>query len=125
MQEKDGIMVRIKDIINGATDAERDQARRVCRERLIRQTTCFQFFLLLFGLGFWVVMIFENVLIGENADMEFEIGSVIKMKKPHPCGENRWEILRVGMDFRLKCQGCGHQVMVPRKVVEKNFKGFL
>ena len=37
--------------------------------------------------------------------MEFEIGSVIKMKKPHPCGENRWEILRVGMDFRLKCQG--------------------
>ena len=36
--------------------------------------------------------------------MEFEIGSVIKMKKPHPCGENRWEILRVGMDFRLKCQ---------------------
>ena len=33
--------------------------------------------------------------------------------------------LRVGMDFRLKCQGCGHQVMVPRKVVEKNFKGFL
>ena len=54
--------------------------------------------------------------------MEFEIGSVIKMKKPHPCGENRWEILRVGMDFRLKCQGCGHQVMVPRKVVEKNFK---
>ena len=56
--------------------------------------------------------------------MEFEIGSVIKMKKPHPCGENRWEILRVGMDFRLKCQGCGRQVMVPRKVVEKNFKGF-
>lgn len=57
--------------------------------------------------------------------MEFEIGSVIKMKKPHPCGENRWEILRVGMDFRLKCGGCGRQVMVPRKVVEKNFKGFL
>ena len=57
--------------------------------------------------------------------MEFEIGSVIKMKKPHPCGENRWEILRVGMEFRLKCQGCEHNVIVPRKVVEKNFKGFL
>ena len=47
------------------------------------------------------------------------------MKKPHPCGANEWEILRVGMDFRLKCKGCDHQVMVPRKLVEKNFKGFI
>lgn len=57
--------------------------------------------------------------------MEFCVGQKIKMKKAHPCGENCWEILRVGMDFRLKCTGCGHQVMVPRKLVEKNFKGFL
>lgn len=57
--------------------------------------------------------------------MEFNIGQVIKMKKPHPCGANEWEILRVGMDFRLKCKGCDHQVMVPRKLVEKNFKGFI
>ena len=55
--------------------------------------------------------------------MEFNVGQVIKMKKPHPCGANEWEILRVGMDFRLKCKGCDHQVMVPRKLVEKNFKG--
>ena len=55
--------------------------------------------------------------------MEFNVGQVIKMKKPHPCGANEWEILRV--DFRLKCKGCAHQVMVPRKLVEKNFKGFI
>lgn len=57
--------------------------------------------------------------------MEFSVGQVIKMKKSHPCGANEWEILRVGMDFRLKCKGCDHQVMVPRKLVEKNFKGFI
>ncbi len=57
--------------------------------------------------------------------MEFNVGQVIKMKKSHPCGANEWEILRVGMDFRLKCKGCDHQVMVPRKLVEKNFKGFI
>ena len=57
--------------------------------------------------------------------MDFQIGQIIRMKKPHPCGANEWEILRVGMDFRLKCKGCDHQVMIPRKLVEKNFKGFI
>lgn len=52
----------------------------------------------------------------------FDIGDVIRMKKPHPCGSHEWEILRVGADFRLKCVGCGHQIMVPRKLVEKNTK---
>jgi hypothetical protein len=60
-----------------------------------------------------------------RVDMVFEVGQTIKMKKPHPCGTNSWEILRVGMDFRLRCRGCNHQVMVSRKLVEKNFKGFL
>ena len=50
----------------------------------------------------------------------FDVGDIIKMKKPHPCGRQQWEILRVGADFRLKCMGCGHQIMVPRKLVEKN-----
>jgi hypothetical protein len=63
--------------------------------------------------------------VKEDAGMEFEIGQVIKLKKAHPCGGNRWEILRVGMDFRLKCLQCGHMVMVPRKLVEKNFRGFI
>lgn len=57
--------------------------------------------------------------------MNFEIGQVIKMKKQHPCGENTWEIIRVGADFRLRCVGCSHQVMLARKLVEKNFRGFV
>ena len=57
--------------------------------------------------------------------MEFQIGDKIKMKKPHPCGTNAWEVLRVGLDFRLRCTGCGHVVMLPRKTVEKSFRGKL
>lgn len=57
--------------------------------------------------------------------MDFSVGQIIKMKKPHPCGANQWEILRVGMDFRLKCLGCGHQIMVSRKKVEKGFRGLV
>lgn len=52
----------------------------------------------------------------------YEVGDIVKLKKPHPCGTHEWEILRVGADFRLKCTGCGHQVMIARKLVEKNTK---
>ena len=52
----------------------------------------------------------------------FAVGDVIRMKKPHPCGSHEWEVLRVGADFRLKCMGCSHQNMVPRRLVEKNTK---
>ena len=54
--------------------------------------------------------------------MDFKVGEVIKMKKKHPCGANEWKLLRVGMDFRLQCMKCGREVMVPRKLVEKNFR---
>ena len=50
----------------------------------------------------------------------YEVGDIVTLKKVHPCGSKEWEILRVGADFRLKCTGCGHQVMVPRRLVEKN-----
>ena len=52
--------------------------------------------------------------------MEYEVGDIVKLKKKHPCGSFEWEILRVGADFRLKCTGCGHQIMIARKLVEKN-----
>ena len=52
--------------------------------------------------------------------LNYEVGDIVKLKKPHPCGSNEWEILRVGADFRLKCMGCGHQIMVARRLVEKN-----
>lgn len=54
--------------------------------------------------------------------MQFEIGDIVKLKKKHPCGSFEWEVLRVGADFRLKCRGCGHQIMIARKLVEKNAK---
>ena len=52
--------------------------------------------------------------------MEYEVGDIVKLKKQHPCGSQEWEILRVGADFRMKCMGCGHQVMMPRRQVEKS-----
>ena len=55
--------------------------------------------------------------------MDIQIGDIIKMKKPHPCGSHEWEVLRVGMDFRLKCLGCGHQVILLRRTAEKNIRG--
>lgn len=56
---------------------------------------------------------------------DFQVGNIIKLKKKHPCGSYEWEILRVGADFRLKCAGCGHQVMLARSLVEKNLKGII
>ncbi|MDO4295498.1 MAG: DUF951 domain-containing protein [bacterium] len=52
----------------------------------------------------------------------YQVGDVVKLKKPHPCGSFEWEILRVGADFRLRCMGCGHQIMIDRKTVEKSTK---
>ncbi|HPF28821.1 MAG TPA: DUF951 domain-containing protein [Lachnospiraceae bacterium] len=54
--------------------------------------------------------------------MEYNVGDIVKLKKKHPCGSYEWNILRVGADFRLECIGCGHQIMVARKLVEKNTK---
>lgn len=54
--------------------------------------------------------------------MDIQVGDIVKLKKKHPCGSFEWEILRVGADFRLKCTGCGHQVMMARRIVEKSTK---
>ncbi len=54
--------------------------------------------------------------------MDINVGDTLKLKKGHPCGSKEWEVLRVGMDFRLKCTGCGHQIMIPRVQLEKNIK---
>lgn len=57
--------------------------------------------------------------------MDVRLGDVLEMKKPHPCGSKEWLVLRVGMDFRLRCQGCGREVMLPRSKAEKNIKKIL
>lgn len=47
--------------------------------------------------------------------MEYKIGDIVRTKKMHPCGSKLWEITRVGVDFKLKCLGCGHVIMVERQ----------
>ncbi len=54
--------------------------------------------------------------------MDIDPGDILKLKKKHPCGSYEWEVLRTGADFRLKCMGCGHQIMIARKQAEKNVK---
>lgn len=54
--------------------------------------------------------------------MDIQIGDVLLMKKPHPCGSARFLVLRVGMDFRIRCMGCGREIMLPRRKCEKNIK---
>ena len=55
--------------------------------------------------------------------MDIQVGDVLTLKKAHPCGSQEWKVLRVGADFRLQCMGCGHQVMMARRLVEKNVRG--
>ena len=53
--------------------------------------------------------------LSERKVMDYNLGDVVRTKKQHPCGSKLWEITRVGVDFKLKCQGCGHVVMLPRE----------
>ncbi len=50
------------------------------------------------------------------------VGSKVIMKKPHPCGENLWEITRVGVDIKIKCINCGRSIMIPRVEFNKKMK---
>ena len=54
--------------------------------------------------------------------MEYNVGDIVKTKKQHPCGSKEWEITRIGVDFKLKCLGCGHQIMLPREKALKMIK---
>lgn len=54
--------------------------------------------------------------------MDISVGDVVQMKKSHPCGSDLMKVLRIGADFKLKCQGCGHEFMTPRSKCEKKIK---
>lgn len=54
--------------------------------------------------------------------MDVRVGDTLQMKKKHPCGSLEFSVLRVGMDFKIRCVGCGREVMLPRVAVEKNIK---
>lgn len=53
---------------------------------------------------------------------QFGLNDIVEMKKPHPCGANKWKIIRLGMDIRVKCEGCGHSVLIPRKDFVRKMK---
>ena len=54
--------------------------------------------------------------------MDIQVGDTIQTKKTHPCGANTFAVLRVGMDFRIRCTGCGREIMLPRARIEKNIR---
>lgn len=57
--------------------------------------------------------------------MDIRLNDILEMKKPHPCGKEgskSFLVLRIGMDFRLRCEGCGHEIMIPRSKAEKNIR---
>ncbi|PKR77424.1 DUF951 domain-containing protein [Halalkalibacillus sediminis] len=56
------------------------------------------------------------------ADKNYDLNDIVEMKKAHPCGVNEWKIIRMGMDIRIKCQGCNHSVMIPRREFDKKMK---
>ena len=52
----------------------------------------------------------------------YNIDDIVQMKKKHPCGSDEWKIWRMGMDFGIKCMGCGRKIMIPRPKFEKECK---
>lgn len=52
----------------------------------------------------------------------FDLHDIVEMKKPHPCGKNEWEIVRMGADIKIKCLGCSQRVMMPRQEFTKKLK---
>ncbi|GAY71993.1 DUF951 domain-containing protein [Lentilactobacillus kosonis] len=55
----------------------------------------------------------------------YDLHDIVEMKKPHPCGTNRWEIIRMGADIKIQCTGCQHIVMLPRREFDKKLKKIL
>ena len=77
-------------------------------------------------------MLFHTVTIcspggcfDKEANKDLHLHDKVELKKAHPCGSTQWEILRVGMDIKLKCLGCGHELMLPRSKAEKSIRKIL
>lgn len=54
--------------------------------------------------------------------IQYAVGDMVELKKSHPCGSHAWSIWRTGIDFGLRCNGCGHRIMMPRKTFERSVK---
>lgn len=57
--------------------------------------------------------------------MHFEIGDRLRLRKPHPCGNFDWEVVRLGADIGLRCEKCGRRVLLSRSEVERRVKQVL
>ncbi len=58
------------------------------------------------------------------APLELWLGDVVRLRKPHPCGASTWQVVRLGADIGLICQGCGRRVLLERRRLEERFAGF-
>ena len=56
---------------------------------------------------------------------DYKLGSIVIMKKAHPCGTNKWEIIRIGADIKIKCLNCGRSIMLPRIGFNKKLKSII
>ncbi len=57
--------------------------------------------------------------------LPFHLGDVVRLRKPHPCGSFEWTVVRLGADLGLRCLGCHHKVLLPRREVERRLKAFV
>ncbi len=57
--------------------------------------------------------------------MEIRLGDVVRLRKAHPCGSTDWEVVRLGADIGIRCQGCGRRVLIPRREFERSVKSFI
>jgi hypothetical protein len=60
-----------------------------------------------------------------DGPLELRLGDVVRLRKPHPCGSHDWTIVRLGADIGLRCHGCNHRILVPRRTVEQRLNAFL
>ena len=60
-----------------------------------------------------------------DGPLELRIGDVVRLRKPHPCGSHDWTVVRLGADIGLRCHGCNHRILVPRRTVERRLKAFV
>jgi hypothetical protein len=60
-----------------------------------------------------------------DGPIELRIGDVVRLRKPHPCGSHDWTVVRLGADIGLRCHGCNHRILVPRRTVEQRLKAFV
>ena len=75
---------------------------------------------------FLTIICYNYKILNEGStDMDIRVGDHLELKKNHPCGSRTFEVLRVGMDFRLRCAGCGREMMIPRLKAEKNIRKVL